>query len=87
MTRLVAEAKKKLEPGVDLCRRIRRAGGAVSDDSEIMEKLKARGYSIEERRAILRAKSPNGAAIQLVSDRINRKPATVRSALRRATKT
>jgi hypothetical protein len=59
-------------------------GGASSDDTEIRHELRSLGYDEEDCRAILRSKTPLGAAVFRVARELGMKPSSVRTSLRRA---
>jgi hypothetical protein len=82
----VRDAEQRLKKGCELRRQLKRAGGLASDDTEIQPKLQALSYVADECLAILRTKSPLGAAVFLVARQLRREQSSIRSSLNRVPK-
>jgi hypothetical protein len=79
---LVEEAERELKSGCDLCRRLKSAGGAASDNTQIRSQLSALGYRPEQITAILRTRKLRSAAIWVVAQRTRKKVSTIRKQAR-----
>jgi hypothetical protein len=84
VARTVQETQQRLTKGCEIRRERKTAGGSASDDDSITDELKALGLSSDDVDAILKSRTPQGAAARWVARKTNKTVASVKVSVSRA---